>query len=124
MDRLLNVATPLTALTVLVPLSVPPLGLVPMATVIEALLVVTVLPKASWTVTLTAGLIATVDTAFVGCWLNMSLLAAAGLTVMLPLVPMMLLVIVSVAVTVWLPAVLSVTAVLKVCMPLSPATKL
>ena len=33
MDRLLKVATPPTAATVVVPLSVPPPGLVPMATV-------------------------------------------------------------------------------------------
>jgi hypothetical protein len=38
-----------------------------MATVIEAVLLVTVLPKLSWTVTVTAGLIATVATVLLGC---------------------------------------------------------
>ena len=53
----IKAATPPEALTVSVPLSVPPPGLVPMATVIDAVLLLTVLPKASWTVTWTAGLI-------------------------------------------------------------------
>ena len=44
MDKVLNVATPFTAATVLVPDSVPPPGLVPIATVMLALLDVTVLP--------------------------------------------------------------------------------
>jgi hypothetical protein len=50
-DSPLNVATPLTALAVAVPLNVPLLGFVPIATVIEAVLLVTVLPPASCTVT-------------------------------------------------------------------------
>src|SRR5439155_1675868 len=66
-DRSPKVATPLTALTVDVPLSVAPPGLVPKATVMEALLPVTVLPKAPCTMTVIAGLMATVDTALVGC---------------------------------------------------------
>ena len=57
MLRLLNVATPLTAATVVVPLSVPLPGLLPIATVTDALLVVTVLPNASTTPTVSAGLI-------------------------------------------------------------------
>src|SRR5512146_584966 len=55
MDRLENVATPFTADTVVRPDSVPPPGLVPMATVTLAVEVVTVLPNASCTVTCTAG---------------------------------------------------------------------
>src|SRR5262245_2961015 len=51
MDRLLNVATPLDALTVAVPLSIPLPGFVPIARAMEALLLVTALPPASWTVT-------------------------------------------------------------------------
>src|SRR5712691_1548426 len=86
MDRLLKVATPLTAVTVAAPLSVPPLGLASMATVTEAVLPVTVLPKMSWTVTVTAGLMATVDTVLVGCRLKASLLAAAGVMLKLVLV--------------------------------------
>src|SRR5260370_41742794 len=84
MDRLLNVATPLTALEVVLPLRVPPLGLVAIARLIDAVLLVTVLPRLSWTVTVTAGLMATVDTVSVGCWLKTSLFAAPG--VMLELV--------------------------------------
>ena len=44
-------------------------------------------------------------------------------TAMVPLVPVMLLVTVSVAVMVWLPAVLSVTPLGKAWTPLSPAVK-
>src|SRR5437762_1626013 len=78
MDRLENVATPLTADTVAVPDSVPPPGLVPMATVTLALEPVTVLPNASCTTTCTAGAIATPATALLGCTENASLEAAAG----------------------------------------------
>ncbi len=122
-DKLLKVATPLTAFTGVVPLSVPPPGLAPMAMVIEALLPVTVLPKASWTLTWTAGLMLTPATVLLGCWLNASLLAVAAPTLIGLVVPVILLVTVSVAVTVWLPAVFRVTALMKVCVPLSPATK-
>src|SRR6185295_10934339 len=79
MDRLANVATPLTAATVLVPDSVPLPGLVPMATVMIAVELVTVLLNASSTVTRTAGAMATPATAFVGWVENASLVAAAGL---------------------------------------------
>src|SRR5205814_1807937 len=80
MDRLERLATPLTAATVVVPDSVPPPGLVPMATVRLALELVTVLPNASCTVTCTAGAIAAPAAAFVGCTVNASLEAAAGVT--------------------------------------------
>jgi hypothetical protein len=50
-----NVATPLSAVTGLVPESVPDPGFVPMATAIEADDVVTTIPEASSTLTTTAG---------------------------------------------------------------------
>src|SRR4051794_19155303 len=78
MERWENVATPADADTVVVPDSVPPPGLVPMATVMLAAELVTVLLKASCTVTCTAGLIATPAVAFVGCTVKASLEAAAG----------------------------------------------
>src|SRR5512140_2241673 len=80
MDRLENVATPFTAATVVVPDSVPPPGLVPMATVMVALELV-VLPNASCTVTCTAGVMDTPATALVGGAVKASFEAAA--TVML-----------------------------------------
>src|SRR5678816_1670868 len=78
MDRLENVATPLTAATVAVPESVPPPGLVPMATVTLAVELVTVLPNLSSTATSTAGLIDAPAVALLGCTVNASLDAAAG----------------------------------------------
>src|SRR5688572_30058599 len=78
MDRLENVATPATAATVAVPDSVPPPGLAPMATVMFAVELVTVLLNTSCTVTCTAGAIATPATAFVGWTVKASLEAAAG----------------------------------------------
>src|SRR5512140_110142 len=79
MDRLENVATPFTAATVVVPDSVPPPGLVPIATVMLAVELVTVLPNASCTVTCTAGAMATPATAFVGCTVKASLFDTEGL---------------------------------------------
>src|SRR5512133_2514750 len=79
MDRLENVATPADADTVMVPDSVPPPGLVPIATVMPAVELVTVLLNASCTVTCTAGAMETPAVAFVGCALTASLDAAAGL---------------------------------------------
>ena len=67
MFRPLKVAKPLTALRVRVPESVPLPGLVPIAIVIEAVDVVTVLPPASWTVTVTAGVIEAKDAELLGC---------------------------------------------------------
>src|SRR6185295_2581409 len=55
MDRLENVATPLAADTVVVPDSVPLPGLVPIAIVMLAVELGTVLPNASCTVTCTDG---------------------------------------------------------------------
>src|ERR1035437_7025615 len=81
MERLLNVATPAAALRDKVPASVPTPGLAPIATVMLAPLDVIVLPPASWTVTVTAGVIATLATVFVGCVPKASLLGVP--TVML-----------------------------------------
>src|SRR5688572_22307527 len=77
-ERLENVATPLTAATVVVPESVPPPGLVPIATVMLAVELVTVFPNASCTATCTAGLIAAPAVALVGWTVNASRDAAAG----------------------------------------------
>jgi hypothetical protein len=66
-DRLLNVATPFTADTVVVPLSVPPLGFVTIATVIDAEELVTTFPLASSTDTFTAGVTDEPACEFDGC---------------------------------------------------------
>src|SRR3954462_15860401 len=79
MERLENVAMPLTAATVVVPDSVPPPGLVPIATVMLAVELVTVLPNASCTATCTAGAIDTPAVALLGCAVKATLEAAAGL---------------------------------------------
>src|SRR3954464_711092 len=80
MDRLENVATPEDAATVVVPDSVPPPGFVPIATVTEALELVTVLPNASCTATCTAGERLTPAVALLGCTVKASLDADAALT--------------------------------------------
>ena len=80
-ERPLNVATPLEADTVAVPLKVPVLGLVPMASVIDAELPVTVLPPASCTVTTGCGPKAVPPVELSGLVVNASL--AADPTVML-----------------------------------------
>src|SRR5512140_959004 len=79
MDRLENVATPLTADMVVVPDSVPPPGLVPMATVMLAVEAVTVFPNTSCTATCNAGLIVAPALALVGCWTNATLEGTSGL---------------------------------------------
>src|SRR4051812_45839941 len=79
MDRVENVATPPTADTVVVPDSVPPPGLVPIATVMLAVELVTVLLNPSCTVTCPAGVIAAPAISSVGCAVNATLVAAAGL---------------------------------------------
>src|SRR5207249_1832203 len=78
MERLEKVATPPTAVIVDVPDSVPPPGLVPTDTVMMAFELVTVLLKASCTVTCTAGAMETPAVAFDGCTVKASLEAAAG----------------------------------------------
>src|SRR5512140_678763 len=78
MDSVGKEATPADADTVVVPDSVPPPGLVPIATVMLAVELVTMLLKASCTVTCTAGEIDTPATALVGCVAMASLDADAG----------------------------------------------
>src|SRR5512132_1554571 len=79
MERLEKLATPLTAATVAVPDSVPPPGLVPMATVMLAVELVTVLLNGSCTVTCTAGAMDAPASAFVGWTVNATLEGAAWL---------------------------------------------
>ena len=79
-ERLLKVATPPEAATVVVPESVPPPGLVPIATLTLAVLEVR-LPPASWICTVTAGVIVDAVCVLLGCCANASLAAAP--TVML-----------------------------------------
>src|SRR5947209_5913581 len=96
-----KVATPLTAATVVVPERVPLAGLVPIATVMLVVAVVTVLPWASWTATWTAGVIAAPAAALLGCTVKASF--AAGPTLMLMLNALLVAPVrpVAVAVTVW-----------------------
>src|SRR5216117_3750185 len=67
MLRFAKVATPLSAATVVAPERVPLAGLVPIATVMLVVAVVTVLPWASWTVTCTAGVFIAPAAAVLGC---------------------------------------------------------
>src|SRR5439155_384203 len=76
MLRLKKVATPLTAVTVVGPERVPLAGLVPVATVMLVVAVVTVLPWASWTATCTAGVIAAPAAALLGCTVKATFAAA------------------------------------------------
>ena len=69
MLRPLNVAMPLTAVAVAVPLRTPEFGLVPMVTVTDVeLSLVTTFPSSSRRLTVTAGVIVAFDAALVGCW--------------------------------------------------------
>src|SRR2546427_454408 len=83
MLRFAKVATPLTAATVGVPARVPLAGLVPIATVMLVVAVVTVLPWASWTATCTAGVIAAPAAALLGCTVKTSFAAGPTLRLML-----------------------------------------
>src|SRR5947208_3306663 len=76
MLRLEKVATPLTAATVVVPARVPLAGLVPIATVMLVVAVVTGLPWASWTATCMAGVIPAPAAALLGCTAKASFVAA------------------------------------------------
>src|SRR2546421_13118775 len=71
-----NVATPFTAAIVVVPARTPLAGLVPIATVMLVVAVVTVLPCASWTATWTAGVFAAPAAALLGCTVKASFAAA------------------------------------------------
>src|SRR5437868_14794257 len=86
MARLENAATPLLVASVVVPVCLPPPGLVPIATVMLALAPVTVLPNASCTATWTCGLIATPAVAAEGWTVNPSLVAAAAVMLKVALV--------------------------------------
>src|SRR5437868_2360703 len=79
MDRLEKLATPPTPDTVVVPDSVPPPGLVPIAAVMLAVEPVTVFPNASCTVACTAGPIDAPAVVLVGCTVKASREASAGL---------------------------------------------
>src|SRR6266576_3394292 len=80
-----NVATPLTAFTLVVPDSVPPPGFAPIATVISPVYPVTVFPDASRAVTRTAGIVwlAWVDC---GCVVNARFVAGGAVMLKLALV--------------------------------------
>ena len=80
-ERFENVATPLTAFTVVVPLSVPAPGLVPIVRVIGLEALVTVCPSASWIVTRTAGVTAAPAVAFDGCTVKARRVAAPAVRV-------------------------------------------
>ena len=74
-----KVATPATTVTAEPPVRVPPPGLVPMARLtVVALSLVSTLPLASSTATVTAGLMAEPAAALVGPWTNASCVAAPG----------------------------------------------
>src|SRR5438132_10904514 len=81
MLRLEKVATPLSAATVVAPERVPLAGLVPIASVMLVVAVVTVLPWASWTVTCTAGVFIAPPAALLGCTVKTTF--AAGPAVVL-----------------------------------------
>src|SRR2546422_968724 len=76
MLRLLKVATPLTAATVVVAERGPLAGLGPISSMMLLEAVVTVLPWASWTATCTAGVIAAPAAVLLGCTVKTSFIAA------------------------------------------------
>jgi hypothetical protein len=71
-----KVATPFTAAKLVVPASVPPLGLVPSTTITVPVKPVAVFPEASCALTCTAGVITAPAVALVGCTVNASWVAA------------------------------------------------
>ena len=79
-------AIPAEAVTLVVPESVPPLGLVPIATVTLFVAVVTVFPNVSCTATCTAGEIVSPPLVLLGCTLKPSLEAAPKVMLNDPLV--------------------------------------
>ena len=80
MLKLAKLATPLTAATVVVPASVPPLGLLPSATVTFPAKPVAVFPWPSSTVTCSAGVMVAPAVVLVGCTVNTNWLAAPTVT--------------------------------------------
>ena len=87
MRRLLKVATPRTAAAVTVPLSAPPPGFAPMASVMSPVKLVNVLPRLSLAVTCTAGTIAVPAVVAPGCTVKNSLGPPAGVMAKGMLVP-------------------------------------
>src|SRR5512140_726164 len=79
MNRFEKMAAPPAAATVVVPPSVPPHGLLPIANVMLAVELVTVFPNASCTVTCTAGEMEAPAVALLGWTVKATLEAAAGL---------------------------------------------
>src|SRR5579883_1856548 len=80
MDRSLNVAKPFLAVSVIVPLILPPAG-EPVASamfIVSVLSLVSTLPNLSSIATVTVGLMVTPATVFVGCVWKASCDAAAG----------------------------------------------
>src|SRR5713226_7658127 len=75
-----KVATPATAVTVVVPARRPKPGLVPRAPVTVPVNAVATFPCASSAVTTTAGVIVAPATALVGCVVNTNFAAGPGLT--------------------------------------------
>src|SRR5690242_19766737 len=120
MLRLEKVATPAAAVTLVVPASVPPPALLPIATVTVPANPVATLPLASNAVTCTAGVITAPATVLVGCPVNTNWLAAP--TVMLnallvaPVAPA------AVAVSVYALPTLSMLSVAKLATPATAAT--
>ena len=76
-----KVATPATAATVVVPESTPPVGLVPIASVMLPVKLVTVFPNASRALTWMAGVIAAPAAALEGCTVNARSTATPAVTV-------------------------------------------
>src|SRR5256885_14339374 len=87
MLKLEKVATPDTAAMLVEPASVPPPGFVPIATVTVPVNPLTVFPRASCAVTLTAGVIARPAVAFEGCTVNTSCAASPAVTLNVALGP-------------------------------------
>src|SRR5713226_4092930 len=81
MLRLEKVATPFTAATTVVPESVPPTGLVPIATVTVPVKLATRFPNASSALTTTAGVMTAPATVLLGCPVNASWPTAPAVTV-------------------------------------------
>src|SRR5205823_11851845 len=79
MLRFANLAAPVTAATVVVPARVPLAELLPIASEMLVVAVVTVLPWASWTATCIAGVIAAPAAAVLGCTVKTSFAAAPAL---------------------------------------------
>src|SRR6266403_203872 len=81
-----NVAIPATAFNAVVPDNVPPPGLVPMAIATGFVAVGTKFPKASSTLTCTAGVIATPAVTLVGWTVNANVAGFPGVTLKAALV--------------------------------------